>query len=166
MKLKLNFRVRLMLAMMLLIIVVTGATVYIAGRNLRANQDRTLEQQFHSQVRSFIALQEARSNAVAEKCRAMSHSVRLRAALEEHDVEDLYRNALSELLSVLEAPAGPGDAENPTLASFFRFFAAKGKLLTTQEPAAGGVGDSFLENALAETGHALTGVNDQSIGFI
>jgi signal transduction histidine kinase len=166
MKLELNFRVRLMLAMMLLIVVVTGATVYIAGRNLRANQDRTLEQQFHAQVRSFIALQEARSNAITEKCRALSHSVRLRAALEEHDVEDLYRNALSELLSVLEAPAGPGDEEHPTLASFFRFFDAKGELLTTQEPAAGGVGDSFLKNALAETGHALTGVNDQSIGFL
>jgi signal transduction histidine kinase/CheY-like chemotaxis protein len=166
MKLELNFRVRLMLAMMLLIVVVTGATVYIAGNNLRANQDRTLEQQFHTQVRSFIALQEARSNAIAEKCRALSHSVRLRAALEEHDVEDLYRNALSELLSVLEAPAEPGDETNPTLASFFRFFDAKGELLTTREPAAGGVGDSFLENALVETGRALTGVNDQSIGFI
>src|SRR5690242_7903926 len=104
MKLELKFRARLLLAMMLLIVAVTGATVYIAGNNLRANQDRTIERQFQTQVRSFIALQEARSSAIAEKCRALSHSVRLRAALEEHDVEDLYRNALSELLSVLESP--------------------------------------------------------------
>src|SRR4029077_8527769 len=119
MKCDLNSRVRLMLAMMLLIVVVTGATVYIAGNNLRANQARTLEEQFHTQVRSFIALQEARSNAISEKCRALSHSVRLRAALEEHDVEDLYRNALSELLPVLESRVAAGDEANPTLASFF-----------------------------------------------
>jgi signal transduction histidine kinase len=166
MKLELNFRAKLMLAMMLIVVVVIGATVYIAGNNLRANQDRTLEQQFHTQVRSFIALQEARSTAIAEKCRALSHSVRLRAALEEHDVEDLYRNALSELLPVLEAHAATDDEANPTLASFFRFFDAKGDLLTTSEPAAGGIEDLRLEKALAETGRALTGVNDQSIGFI
>jgi signal transduction histidine kinase len=166
MKLQLNFRARLMLAMMLIVVVVTGATVYIAGNNLRANQDRTLERQFHTQMRSFIALQEGRSSAIAEKCRALSHSVRLRAALEEHDVDDLYRNALTELLPVLEAPAATNDEATPTLASFFRFFDAQGQLLATREPAAGGVEDSFLEQALAETGRALTGVNDQSIGFI
>ncbi len=166
MKLELKFRARLLLAMMLLIVVVTGATVYIAGNNLRANQDRTLERQFQTQVRSFIALQEARSSAIAEKCRALSHSVRLRAALEEHDVEDLYRNALSELLSVLESPVASNNQASQTLASFFRFFDAQGELLATREPAAGGVGESSLENALVETGRALTGVNDQSIGFI
>jgi signal transduction histidine kinase len=166
MKLGLNFRARLMLAMMLIVVVVTGATVYIAGNNLRANQDRTLEQQFHNQMRSFIALQEARSSAIAEKCRTLSHSVRLRAALEEHDVEDLYRNAMTELLPVLESPVATNDQGNPTLASFFRFFDARGELLTTREPAAGGVEDSSLENALAQTGRALIGVNEQSIGFI
>src|SRR3984893_3936819 len=166
MKLELNFRAKLMLAMMLIVVVVTGATVYIAGNNLRTNQDRALERQFHTQMGSFIAIQEARSSAIAEKCRALSHSVRLRPALEEHDVDDLYRNALTELLPVLEAPAATNDGANPTLASFFRFFDAQGQLLATREPAAGGVEDSFLEQALAETGRALTGVNDQSIGFI
>src|ERR1051325_4718827 len=97
----LSFRAKLLLAMMFIVSVVTGVTVYVAGNNLRANQQQTLDRQFQNQVRSFVALQRARAGAVTEKCLALSRSVRLRAALEEHDVEDLYQNALTELQPVL-----------------------------------------------------------------
>src|SRR5205807_8574661 len=96
----LSFRAKLLLAMMLIVLAITGATVYIAENNLRANQQRLLNAQFQNQLRSFLAVQDLRSGAIAEKCRNVSHSARLRAALDEKDVDDLYRNALAELQEI------------------------------------------------------------------
>src|SRR5207253_10323794 len=83
--------------MMLIVLTITGATVYIAENNLRENQQLLLNAQFQNQLRSSLAVQDLRSSAVAEKCRDVSRSVRLRAALEEKDVDDLYRNSRIEL---------------------------------------------------------------------
>src|SRR5207237_10507330 len=88
--------------MMFIVLAITGAAVYIAENNLRANQQRLLNTQFQNQLRSFLAVQNLRSSAVAEKCRDVSRSVRLRAALEEKDVNDLYRNALAELQDMFD----------------------------------------------------------------
>ena len=87
--------------MMLVVIAVTSATLYLAGNNLRAKQQEKLEAQFQNEVRSYLALQETRLSGINEKCRLFSHSVRIRAALEERDIDDLYRNALTELRDVL-----------------------------------------------------------------
>src|SRR5207249_8285116 len=92
----LSFRAKLLLAMMLIVLAITGATVYVAENNLRSNQAHLLNAQFQNQVRSLLAVQDLRSGAVAEKCRDVSRSVRLRAALEEKDVDDLYRNRSEE----------------------------------------------------------------------
>ena len=113
--------------MMLIVLTITGATVYIAENNLRANQQRLLNAQFQNQMRSFLAVQDLRSSAVAEKCRDVSRSVRLRAALEEKDVDDLYRNALTELQGVFN-PNEP-DAQQSVRASFFRFVDVDGAVL-------------------------------------
>ena len=162
---ELSFRAKLLLAMTIIVATVTGASVYIAENNLRQNQQQTLERQFQTQVRSFIALQEAQSNAVANRCRTLSSSVRLRAALEEEDIEDLYRNALTELQSVLN-PDLPKDQSNPTRASFFRFYDRTGALLPTRELAAGEIDNPLLEQSLAEIGPLLRNINDQNVGFI
>ena len=150
--------------MMLIVVLLTAATVYIAGKNLRANQQRTLEQQFHSQVSSYLALQEAQSTAIREKCRALSRSVRLRAALEEQDVEDLYRNALTELQPVLGGVAL--DDSRSVHASFFRFFDGKGTLLPTHDEAAGEIDNARLDEALAAIGYSVRDASDQNIGFV
>ena len=113
--------------MMLVVLAVTTATVYLAEENRRTNHQRTLDAQFQNQVQSFLKIQEAQSEAITEKCRALSHAVRLRAALEERDVDDLYRNALTELEGILEHPgASPGDPPDLVRASFFRFLDADG----------------------------------------
>jgi hypothetical protein len=109
--------------MMLVVLSVTGATLYVAENNLRANQQRLLDVQFQNQVRGFLALQEAQSYAITERCRAVSRSVRLRAALEERDVDNLYRNALTELQGIFDDAAGTfeHDETHSIRASFFRF---------------------------------------------
>jgi len=67
--------------MMFVIVSVTGLVLYLAENNLRANQQRFLNEQFQNQLRSFLTAQDLRSGAIAEKCRDVSRSVRLRAAL-------------------------------------------------------------------------------------
>ena len=66
--------------MMLVVLAVTSATLYLAENNLRANQQKNLDTQFQNQLRSFLAVQDMQASAITERCRALSHSVRLRAA--------------------------------------------------------------------------------------
>ncbi|MGZ5025046.1 MAG: ATP-binding protein, partial [Chthoniobacterales bacterium] len=149
--------------MMLVVLAVTVVTVYFAERNRRAEQQRVLDSEFQNQVRSFLALQEARSAAITEKCRALSQAVRLRAALEERDVDDLYRNALTELQGMLEP--SPDDTSE-IRASFFRFFDADGHvLLPDNQPGLLSEG-APADAALAEMGRSLRQLDEQSIGFV
>jgi len=153
--------------MMLIVLTITGATVYIAENNLRANQQRLLNGQFQNQLRSFLAVQDLRSSAVAEKCRDVSRSVRLRAALEEKDVDDLYRNALIELQGVFN-PNEPAanDAQQSVRASFFRFVDVDGAVLPAGDHPAGNVDPHSLEQALAPVAFELRDIAEQNVAFI
>ncbi len=151
---------------MLVLSAVTGATLYLAEKSLRANHDAALDAQFQNQVRSFLAVQKAQSSEIADKCRALSHSVRLRAALEEGDFDDLYRNALTELQGIFAEP-NSNQLESPSVrASFFRFFYANGTVVPTAEYPAGLTDEKTLDEALAPMGKVLPEVDEQSVGFI
>ena len=60
----LKFRLKLLVAMMLVVFAVTSATLYLAGKNVRAKQQETLETQFQNEVRSYLALQESRLSGI------------------------------------------------------------------------------------------------------
>ena len=99
--------------MMLVVLAVTTATVYLAEGNRRANHQRALDAQFENQVQSFLKIQENQSATITETCRTIAHGVRIRAALEERDVDDMYRNALTELDGILDdSGASPGNPPN------------------------------------------------------
>src|SRR3981189_481677 len=115
----LSFRAKLLLAMMLVVLAVTTATVYLAEKNRRTSQQQVLDAQFQSRVQSFLKIQEAQSDSITEKCLVISHAVRLRAALEERDTDDLYQNALTELEGMLERPgSSPKNPPAITRAAF------------------------------------------------
>jgi signal transduction histidine kinase len=156
-----------LLAMMLVVLAVTSATLYIAENNLRANHQRALDAQFQNQLRSFLTVQDVQSSAIAERCRALSHSVRLRAALEERDADDLYRNARTELQGIFDGNvAAPEQQPHSVRASFFRFFDADGATLPPGEHPAGLVDQPSLHEALMPMGRLLRDVEEQSVGFI
>jgi len=152
--------------MMLVVFAVMAASVYLAEENRRRNQQRVLDAQFEAHVRSFLAVEEARSDAIKEKCRALSHSVRLRAALEERDVDDLYQNAVTELQGILESGARDSGAALGIRASFFRFFDAGGVLLPPENQSAGLIDQGALDESLVAMGKVLREINDQSVGLI
>ena len=163
----LSFRAKLLLAMMLIVVAITGATVYIAENNLHSNQAHLLDAQFQTQLRSFLTVQDLRSGAVAEKCRDVSRSVRLRAALEEKDVNDLYRNALAELQDIFssnEPDANNGDQK--VRASFFRFVDVNGAVLPAGDQPAGDADPRLLEQALAPISVERRNRHEQNVAFI
>ena len=163
----LSFRAKLLLAMMLVVLAVTTATVYLAEKNRRTNQQQVLDAQFQSRVQSFLKIQEAQSDIITEKCLAISHAVRLRAALEERDIDDLYQNALTELEGMLDPSAASSEnAPDVTRASFFRFLDADGLVLPPERHPAGLTDLPSLDESLSSLGKMLRQEDDQAVGFI
>jgi signal transduction histidine kinase len=153
--------------MMLVVLAVTTATVYLAEKNRRANQQQLLDAQFQNRVQSFLKIQEAQSEVITEKCLAISHAVRLRAALEERDVDDLYQNALTELEGVLDRSATSADnAPEVARASFFRFLDADGLILPPERHPAGLIDQPTLDESLSSLGKMLRQEDQQAVGFI
>ena len=163
----LSFRAKLLLSLMLVVVTVTSLTLYLAERNLRQNHQQALDTQFQNQVRAYLAVQETRSGTINERCRSISQSVRLRAALEERDVDDLYRNALTELQGILDSSDGAIDYDPASVrASFFRFLDRDGAILSPGNQPAGFTDQPELQQALVPLGQILRQSVDQSVGFI
>ena len=162
-----KFRLKLLVAMMLVVLAVTSATLYLAGNNLRAKQQEKLEAQFQNEIRSYLGLQDTRLSGINEKCRVFSHSVRIRAALEELDIDDLYRNALTELRDVLAPPGdGPSTSTGTIRASFVRFLDPDGAVLPPGTQPIRIVDQPGVDAALEVAGTALRSDNQQSSGLI
>ena len=148
---------------MLVVLAVTTATVYLAEKNRRANYQQLLDAQFQSRVQSFLKIQAAQSEAITEKCVVLSHSVRLRAALEESDVDDLYENALTELEGIMDRTGASSDVSR---ASFFRFFNADGVMLSPENHPAGLTDQPALQEALSTMAKELPEEDEQAVSFI
>ena len=161
-----TFRVKLLIALMLIVVTVAGATLYLAERNVQARYQESLDVQFRAQMRVFAALQDARLGVIMGKCRALSHSVRLRAALEERDVEDLYQNALTELQGTFGGVAEDKNDTDTSRASFCRFLDADGTILEPGQFSAGEVDRESLNQVLVPNVRKLRNIEQQTLGYI
>jgi signal transduction histidine kinase len=162
----LKFRLKLLIAMMLVVVAVTSVSLYVAERNLRRENQQRLEAQFQNEVRGYLALQEARLAGTNERCRTLSRAVRLRAALEERDVDDLYRNALTELRDVLSADENGEDESGSVRASFVRFIDPEGSVLPPGEARVGATDQPAIDRALEAMSSVLRDADYQTSGFI
>ena len=77
-----GFRVKLLAAMMLVLFAITAAVLWLAQRNAEAAVERNLQNEFQSRLGFLLGSQETRRAAIAERCRMLAKSVRIRAALE------------------------------------------------------------------------------------
>ena len=161
-----TFRVKLLVALMLIVVTVTGSTLYMAERNVQARYQESLDVQFQAQMRLFAALQDTRLGVIMGKCRTLSHSVRVRAALEERDVEDLYQNALTELQGIFGGVAEAKNDNDTSHAAFCRFLDADGAILPPEQFSAGVVDRELLEQVLAPTSKMLRKIEEQTVGYI
>jgi signal transduction histidine kinase len=125
-----SFRTKLSAAMMLVISGITALGFYLAQRNVTANANRALEQDFQSELSSLDKLQELRHVALAERCRALAAKPRIHAALEDNALDLLYPSAKDELRDLMEGQEPPSDQAASTLhAKFYRFLDGDGSVL-------------------------------------
>ena len=94
-----GFRTKLLAAMMLVISAITALGLYLAQRDVTANANRALQQDFQTQLSSLHELQELRHAALAERCRALAEKPRIHAALEDNALDLLYPSAKDEPVS-------------------------------------------------------------------
>src|SRR5882724_2559498 len=95
-----NFRLKLLLAMMLVVAGATGTALYVSQQRVQATYQKLFAQLSHAKIESFTSLQETRLGALKDKSRELAQSVRLQAALHESDENDatnLYLVAKDEL---------------------------------------------------------------------
>jgi len=102
----LSFRLKLLLAMMLVVAGVAGVTLSVTQRRVAATYQKLFEEQFRSQIAYFSKEQEYRLDAIKEKCRDICRSVRVIAAMEEAASEEgsadiIYQTVRDELMQVL-----------------------------------------------------------------
>ena len=156
-----KFRANLFAAMMIVVFAVTTGALYLAQKNAESADREHLNREFRNEFASLLAAQEVQLAAITERCRTLAHSVRILAALEENDVQDLYLNARIELRDVLQS-ARNGDSDSRLLrADFFCFLNASGGVM----PSAQADGKPMPEPWQSQL--AMPGISDrQQTGFI
>jgi class 3 adenylate cyclase len=107
-KLKLSFRTKLIVAMSVIVIGVTGATVLVTERRVQETYRRLFEEQFRGQIGYFYEKQATRLETVTARCRELAASERLITALEKGEAQPIYENVFSELRDLLRSLGGPG----------------------------------------------------------
>ncbi len=160
-----GFRTRVLVAMMLVASVVTGLALFLSERNLAANIERELHEDFQSELTALHNAQAVRHAALVERCRALVGKPRIHAALEDNALDLLYPTAEDELRDVMAPGSGEpgGDAHAPTLrARFYRFLDRTGQVITPSTNApVGGL------SPRAESQLALPGLGyDQQVGYV
>ena len=155
-----GFRVKLLLAMMIVVASITALGLYFEQRNLAAQAARDLQQQFENELAALHNIHDIRHAALAERCRALVSKPRIHAALEDNALDLLYPSARDELRDIMQ-PANRG--ETHTLrAEFYRFLDSQGRVIPAGDVAE--VGALFPQE---EARLALKTVpHEQQLGYI
>jgi class 3 adenylate cyclase/HAMP domain-containing protein len=156
-----SFKFKLLLAMMLVVCGITGATMYVAQGKLESMQEQLFQREFESEVALFSQAQDARLGAVQEKCRTLAGSVRLIAAMQTIE-DEISEETLEPLYKIARDEFGLRGAMRRE-ASFFRFITRDGKVLPN--PA---VPNEKNEALAARLSHAKTALasNSQAVGYL
>jgi signal transduction histidine kinase len=147
-----RFRVKLLLAIMLVVSAITALGVYLVQRNAMAVLARDLQRDFQTQLAALHAKEELRNAALAERCRTLVSKPRIHAALEDNALDLLYPTAKDELRDLMAAVSG----NESSAASFYRFLNSTGAVIPPSDPADVGVLEPGEEAQLA-----MRGLRDQ-----
>lgn len=179
----LSFRFKLLLAMMVVVVGVTGTTLYVTQQRVQATYQRLSEEQFQREIQFHTALQAARLYDVQRRSRNFAHSVRLRdlmrrlnSDVEARDDADLalatekmYQTAEDELQ--LRETLGTTPTGAPAQrAAFFRLLDAQGQVLAPPSGVDAGLihpsDRKRFQQQLGSIGKALTGDTEEQLGYL
>jgi signal transduction histidine kinase len=126
-----SFRVRLLVAMMLVVGGLTATGLYLAQRNAMADLQRDLQRDFQADLAALHSVEEMRYAALAERCRVLVAKPRIHAALEDNALDLLYPSAKDELRDIMHDEKNPQPDQVAGLphARFYRFLDRTGALL-------------------------------------
>lgn len=169
----LSFRIKLLLAMVLMVVGVTGATLYISQQKFQENYRRLFTKRFESENKSFLRNQALLVEGIKESSKILVKSTRLQLALGEaagsEDASHLFEQALTELETRHLLALGPTDT-NSFLATFFLFLDAQGKILAPPAKALPNLkrfdSQIRLKQQLEPVGHALGQMDEPIAGFV
>jgi len=132
---RLSFRFKLLFAMMLVVMVVSLCTLLLTQKRVQAAYNRVFREKVEAQITYLPKEQEARLSAVRQRCEEVAKSVRLQAAFDAGDVDQLYQTALDELSTILRKTDTPllNEAERRALEQ--RLTAATPAPLRAKSPA-------------------------------
>jgi len=145
-----RFRTRLSAAMMVVIAAITALGLYAAQRNVAANAESALQQNFQAELSALHKLQDLRRAALAERCRTLATNARIHAALEDNALDLLYPSAKDELRDLMEGDEPlPEQGASSLRARFYRFLDSNGAVLPPPSPKDVGALSVAAENQLA-----------------
>jgi signal transduction histidine kinase len=135
-----GFRVKVLVAMMLVVSAVAAAGLLLAQRDVARSVRREFELEFHGELAALHAVEDVRNAALAERCRALARRPRIHAALEDGALDLLYPSARDEMQDVTAVGEAPEDEAGAYAlhARFYRFLDMKGRVIPP--PAAADVG--------------------------
>ncbi len=135
-----RFRVKLLVAMMLVVSVGTALLLVYAQRDVAANVQREFEREFQGELASLHAAEEIRYAMLAERCRALARRPRIHAALEDNALDLLYPSARDELADMMDQDGRPPPDAIPYVfhARFYRFLDATGRVLSPPDARSAG----------------------------
>lgn len=116
--LSLSFRAKLLLSMMLVILGVSGVTLYLTEKRVAETYGKFFRKQFETELDFFLHEQEDRLREVKEKSQQVAMTQRVKAALREGEAERVYLDvfdALNEMQRRSLAASAP--ALNPRRAA-------------------------------------------------
>jgi signal transduction histidine kinase len=131
-----GYRRRLLAAMMLVVISITGLALFFIQRSVASNAERDLEREFRAELADLHHAQEIRHAALVERCRALVGKPRIHAALEDNALDLLYPSAREEMRDIMEADAvaAPDVAAYTLHAYFYRFLDVNGAVIAPPDP--------------------------------
>jgi len=126
-----SFRVRLLVAMMLVVSAVAAAGLVLAQHYVASGVRSAFEREFQGEVAALRAAQDVRDAALAERCRALARRPRIHAALEDGALDLLYPSARDEMRDAMAG--GDAGAREPGAyalkALYYRFLDASGRVI-------------------------------------
>ncbi|MBA3763429.1 MAG: hypothetical protein H0X04_08820, partial [Chthoniobacterales bacterium] len=160
-----KFRSRLLVAMMVVVVAMTGIGLFLAQRKVAIEAERDLLQDFRNELATLHGVQEVRNRTLAERCRTLVQRPRIHAALEDNALDLLYPSAKDELRDLVQAEDTPAATQTPgedLHAKFYRFLDNRGAVISPPNMAE--VGELRPEE---ETQIGLHGLPEQQqIGYL
>lgn len=177
-----SFRIKLLLAMMVLVAGVTLAILYATHEKVQATYLKLFQDQFEAEVNYFVLQQENRINPDRNRCEELARLPAFHEALKSGETNRIYdvalnffgqggqafsrmRNGGGRTNRFLLGGAGGGGRTN----QYFRVLNANGEILRLSDPRAGApraIGHKRFEEQLAAVQKAMATLEEQPVGFL